>query len=129
MASSSANGRSSRDFTGTTLSWSAGVGGNLTPGFILGGAIQVDRVFGLAGDDSETGEIDLTDISFSHVLVGPFLDIYVIPTGGLHFLGMVGISDLNVHSGRGGNNFTDNDAGPGGPRKHLRCRLRRLGRK
>jgi hypothetical protein len=114
LASSSANGRSSRDFTGTTFSWSAGVGGNLTEGFVLGGAIQVDRVFGLAGEDSETGELDLAEISFSHVLVGPFLDIYVSPAGGFHFLGMVGISDLNVHSSRRSTSQVDATPDPGG---------------
>lgn len=98
-ASSETPDRSSRSFSGTTASWLLAVGGT-SSGLVIGGALLRDRVFGLSGEDSETGELDLEDVDFSTTLVGPYLNVYPDPTGGFHLQGMLAVANLDVHRRR-----------------------------
>lgn len=107
IAGASANGAADRTFTGTSLSLSVALGGNVRPGFLFGGLVQIDRVTGLSAQDEVTGEVDVERIRFSHTFVGPVAFWYLDPSGGLHFQTAVGIADLNVSSSAPGDNTPD----------------------
>jgi hypothetical protein len=97
---STTDGANSRTFSGTTLSWGLFLGGAVGPTCALGGALSGDRVHGLGAYDQGTGPLDVSDVSFAHVMWGPALDCYFSDKGGVRLFGAVGPSDLNVGSDR-----------------------------
>lgn len=112
-ASSSTVDRSSRSFSGASLSWMIAFGGTVDGGLVIGGGLLRDRVVGLRGEDDETGEIDLERVRFSNVLVGPFFDFYPMQESGLHFEVLLGLADIDVHQEElppsGSNSDVDDD--------------------
>jgi hypothetical protein len=85
-----------RRFSGGTVDVEISVGGTPARGFVLGGSVLVDKVFGLSSkDDVVNGnEPTLDGISFSLNALGVFADFYPDPEGGLDFHGFIGLGKL-----------------------------------
>ncbi|MCC6644581.1 MAG: hypothetical protein IT374_03290 [Polyangiaceae bacterium] len=94
----SANGQSvDEKYSGTTLALDIMLGGSVARHVVLGGGVMslnisdpdVERQ-GVTSDVNR--EIQLT-------MLGPFVDVYPDPHGGLHFQGLAGIASLEARNG------------------------------
>jgi hypothetical protein len=79
------------------------IGGAVRPGIILGAGFYSSTL--LASDRDVHGRMppeDVLDGGENMTLFGPFVDVYVDPTGGMHFQGAVGVAtggDIAVGAG------------------------------
>ena len=81
--------------SGMTWSTSLQLGTSLMPGLALGGGFLVDYSFSPTTKWNGV-EVANSPIASQYALgIGPFVDYYPNPTGGLHFQGMVGWGRLN----------------------------------
>lgn len=108
----SAEGRSDRKLSGTTVSWSFAAGGAVTETCALGGILSFDRAFGIAARDERTGPIDASDVAVDQVLWGPMLDCYLFRTEGPRVFFAVGPSELNVSRSAAGQSTAEGDPSP-----------------
>jgi len=72
------------------------IGGTPTPGFVIGGGFLLN---GAQDPSNETaaGDFD-TDAQTSTLILGPFIDGFPDPEGGLHIGGMLGLAGYAVDS-------------------------------
>ena len=79
-----------------TTSSSIMMGGTLKPGLVLGGGLFVDR----AGSPTfEQGGVETEpDVTQFVVGIGPYVDYYLKPEGGLHFTGFLGWGGVETSS-------------------------------
>jgi hypothetical protein len=64
------------------------IGGSLSPGLVLGGALLTNTAISPKIDYSDGSEPSKGRVNA--VILGPFLDYYTRPSGGLHFGGTIG---------------------------------------
>jgi hypothetical protein len=83
--SDSAGAEQEYSFEGNAVQGDLLIGGTPMPGLVLGGAY-----LGSYAARSQETERDGTDVGMSFGVVGPFIDIYPDPRGGLHLGGMLG---------------------------------------
>ena len=105
-----------RSFDGTSLSVSLAFGGSLRNGIVLGGALMIDRILGLSGTDEQGATLDLGGYDFTFLLIGPFLDVYPDPGGGLHLQAALGLATLGVsrpQNAQSSNTSIDDPSGVG----------------
>ncbi len=82
-------------FSGLTTAISVLLGGSPMAGLAVGGGLSVD--YASSPTYSVGGrEIELQNVSQMLLSIGPFVDFYPDPQGGLHFLGMVGWGGLET---------------------------------
>jgi hypothetical protein len=75
------------------------MGGRIGKGVVFGGAYFRDQGLSLSVEDEVTDgdEPQLEDTTFSLDRVGPFLEWYPNPDGGLHFQALLAWGDFNMH--------------------------------
>lgn len=95
-------------YSGVTLASALQLGGSLAPGIVLGGTLVTDYApspsYEVNGNEP-AGTPDFTQYVFA---IGPFVDFYPNPNGGLHFQGMLGFGgvETSVDGNAGGNDPT-----------------------
>jgi hypothetical protein len=89
-----------RRFSGGTVSGMLGFGGRVGRArqFAVGGAVLLDKVYGLRAHDAviDGDEPHLDDVSFSLWALGFLADFAPDPELGLHFQGMAGLALISV---------------------------------
>jgi hypothetical protein len=80
-------------FSGLTLPMSFLLGGSPIPGLVIGGGVLTDYSF--SPKWKIRGQEQVSALSSQYLIgIGPFVDFYPNPTGGLHFQGMFGWGGL-----------------------------------
>ena len=81
--------------SGVTIASQIMLGGTLFPGLVLGGGLFVDKAF---SPTLKQGGTEVTPDGLSQYVlgIGPFVDYYLNPAGGLHFTGFVGWGGLET---------------------------------
>ena len=91
--------------TGAALATEIALGGSPTPGFVIGGGIYETVVFSASinevGDGGGTVPADIEWEPSTLAMVGPFFDIYPVPSIGFHFQSAAGIAVLSAGRGSG----------------------------
>lgn len=101
------------DFTGGLLDFNLLIAGTPSPGFSVGGGLQLGS---LLQPDLEQGGDDVATSNVGFLLVGPFVDGYFNPNGGWHMGALAGLAGLGKtpHTDRalgfGGSVFLGYDA-------------------
>lgn len=111
-ARATTDGANDRTFSGATSSFALFLGGGVGQSCALGGTLSSDAVQGLAARDEGTGPLDVSDVSFQHVMWGPALDCYLSADGGVRFLVALGPSELNVDADSAGSFGSGGDPTP-----------------
>jgi hypothetical protein len=94
---SSSGGVYDEELSGLTKSFAFLIGGSVIPGLAVGGGFTLDH----ASSPTYTidgQELELADVSQMLLSIGPFVDFYPDPQGGLHFQGMVGWGGVETSS-------------------------------
>lgn len=110
-------GEISGDSVGLASVGEVAMGGNIRPGLVLGGGLYTARLLSshYGADDSSAGQPppELDPAARHLIVLGPFLDYYPRPSGGLHFQAALGLAAASTDVGN-----TDEDerytAGGGG---------------
>ncbi|HET9957458.1 MAG TPA: hypothetical protein VFQ61_23325 [Polyangiaceae bacterium] len=94
--SSAEAGANKVGFSGATLPFSLMLGGSPIPGLAIGGSLMIDYApsprYKINGQTFDSG----LDISQYVIGLGPSVDFYPDPSGGLHFQGFVGWGGLET---------------------------------
>jgi hypothetical protein len=78
------------------------IGGTVSSGFVVGGGFFLNGGQGMSSHRVESDGVDVLDgaaADFAEVsfgLIGPFIDWYIDPEGGLHALAAVGVGFLDI---------------------------------
>jgi hypothetical protein len=91
------SGGGDQSLSGLTKSFAFLIGGSVIPGLAVGGGFTIDHASSptYTVNDQET---ELADVSQMLLSIGPFVDFYPDPKGGLHFQGMVGWGGMETSS-------------------------------
>ena len=82
-------------FSGVSFASAFQLGGSLAPGIVLGGSLVTDYVFSPSMSINDTDVPDGFGPTSQYLFgIGPFIDFYPDPQGGLHFQGMVGFGGV-----------------------------------
>ncbi len=94
-------------FSGETFSLSLMLGGTIMPGLHVGGGFFLDRAFSPTleiGGQEAAGTPDFQQFVLG---LGPFVDYYLDPAGGLHFQGFFGWGGVETSTEAGGAGGSD----------------------
>jgi hypothetical protein len=108
---------------GAAFSTQLGIGGSISPGFVVGGTILFNHMPSPSATNAKStgvlGTTPITDIDFDPTtltVIGPFVDYYFDPRGGLHAQAAIGYGLLSLGQGsdRGtGNRRVQDQSGSG----------------
>jgi hypothetical protein len=102
-------GTATGTLTGAVVSTELAVGGSISPGFVVGGALLVNHIPSPKTTDGQyrtsTATFSSPEIDFDPTtltVIGPFADYYFGATSGLHVGASVGYGILSLGQGTGG---------------------------
>jgi len=99
LSSTAESGGYSVTYSGVALPSQLLLGGTLGGGFVLGGGFFGDYVPAPNAEQSGGGVTvsgSLNDVTLTLIGIGPFMDFYPDPKGGLHFQGLVGFGAMEA---------------------------------
>lgn len=91
-------------YSGTTAAFDLMLGGNISKNVVLGGAGQSLRI--ADAQQERLGTKSDANQSLQLSMLGPFVDVYPDPKGGLHFQGLIGLASLQAQSDNGNRSET-----------------------
>lgn len=91
-----------QSYSGMTFSMSLLLGGTIIPGLHIGGGLFVDRSLSATYEVDGNEPAGTPDFSQLVLGIGPFVDYYINPSGGLHFQGFFGWGGVETATEGGG---------------------------